>query len=126
MACNEPLLYLFNKETMIQETAEKFEGAVSIVFQVPKAGIFTTALLKFSQAPTTAENIIITFKSGKGTDFDTIIYEVDPSNPARTDIIYSPSVAIPLNEGDKIEITYANTDTRTIAVIIKGLDSSSF
>ena len=112
---------------MIQQTTQQFTGAVSISWgTVGVSAIFTTALIKFSAAPTTAENITITFKSGKGSDFDTVIYQLDPSTNSETDIIYSPDVALPLNKGDSVELVYLNTDARTISVILKGLDSSDF
>ena len=117
----------YNENIMIQQTTQQFTGAVSISWgTVGVSAIFTTALIKFSAAPTSAENITITFKSGKGSDFDTVIYQLDPSTNSETDIIYSPDVALPLNKGDAVELTYLNTDARTVSVILKGLDSSDF
>ena len=111
---------------MIQESKKIFTDAVSLSFSVPIAGIFSTALLKFSAAPSTSENITITFKSANGTEYDTIIYTFDPSDDGETNISYSPNVALPLRKGDSILIEYPNTDAATIGVTLKGLDSANF
>ena len=111
---------------MIQDKSEQFTGAVSLEYEVPIAGLFIAALVTFSAAPTTTENLTVTFKSRHGTAFDTVIHTIDPSTDSLTDIYYAPEAAVPLNKGDKILLEYTNTDTGTIGVTLKGLDSDRF
>ena len=118
---------LFNRtEIMIQEHVQEFNDAVNITFQVPISGIFTTALIHFNTAPTTAGDLLLTFKSTNGENYDTVLHTVDPSNPGITDIAYSPSTAIAMNKGDKILLTYPNANKRRVNVTLKGLDSANF
>lgn len=112
---------------MIQEVAEQFTEAVDLEWETPsKAGIFVLALITFDTAPTTSENITITFISKNGTAYDCRLHSIDPSLNSLTSVVYSPSAAIPMNTGDRIQVQYPNTDSRTVSVTLKGLDSSSF
>lgn len=100
--------------------------AVDISFSVPTAGMLIGVFIKFSQAPTSSENVVITFKSKHGTEYDTELYSVDPSTESLTNIAWYPDLAVPINRDDSIQVTYTNTDDRTIGVTMKGLDSSRF
>jgi len=68
-------------------------------------------LLKFSAAPTTAENITVTYKSHLGTAYDTVVFgDVKPMG-------YT-SIRIPcitgMQQGDSILVEYTNTDGNTV------------
>lgn len=67
--------------------------------------------LKFDAAPTTAENITITIKPAAGTVYDTVRETVDPIG--KTNVIFEDIEG--LVDGDKILVTYANTDDNTIS-----------
>ena len=111
---------------MIQEEVIKTNEAVDLSWSVPTAGVLVVALVKFSAAPTTSENLQIIFKSKHGTDYDVQLYSVDPSTDSLTQIVWFPDLPVPINKKDKIQVLYDNTDERTIVVTIKGLDSSRF
>ena len=111
---------------MIQEEIIKTEEAVDVSWGVPTAGILVAVMIKFSAAPGTSENLQVVFKSKHGTDYDVDLYSVDPSTESLTQIVWFPQLPVPINKGDKIQVLYDNTDTNTIGVTVKGLDSSRF
>ena len=113
---------------MIQEEVKTFLGSesVDLSWAVPTAGILVAVLVKFSAAPTTSENLQIIFKSKHGTSYDVELYSIDPSTDSLTQIVFYPDLAFPISKSDKIQVLYNNTDTGTIGVTIKGLDSSRF
>jgi len=112
---------------MIQKTLTvATTGAITATWEVPRAGLFTTALIAFNQAPGTTANINFTYKSAAGTNYDVIVHTINPASPATTEIHWSPSAAIPLLKGDKIEVTYSNPNNRRVNITLLGLDRSSF
>jgi hypothetical protein len=76
--------------------------------------------LAFSEAPTTSEDFEITLDSARGTEYDTLVYSVDPSAESATAIIQTEQTTdLPaLIYGDNIIISYANTDTKTWALTV--------
>jgi hypothetical protein len=75
--------------------------------------------VKFSSAPTTSEPLTISLNSVSGSDFDVLLYTVDPSVAALTSIVWVPDGgAMILLPGDSLDVAYTNTDTRTYGVIV--------
>ena len=111
---------------MITKSVESFKGAVKMEWTPPRAGLFVRAIVNFSAAPATSEDLTITHKSSNGDDYDDTVYSVDPSTGSLTQVRWVPNVAVPLTPGDKILLEYPNTDTRDIHVTLIGLDSSKF
>ena len=111
---------------MITKSAESFKGAVKMEWIPPRAGLFVRAIVNFSAAPTTSENLTITHKSSNGDGYDDEVYSVDPSTGRLTQVRWVPDVAVPLAPGDKILVEYANSNARNIHVTLIGLDSSAF
>ena len=111
---------------MITKSAKSFSGAVEMEWTPPRAGLFLRAIVNFSEAPTTSENLTITHKSSNGDDYDDEVHSVDPSTDSLTQVRWVPEVAIPLAPGDKILVEYANSDARNVHVTLIGLDSSAF
>ena len=110
---------------MIQESYKTFEGVpVELDWTVSVAGMWYAAMLKFDTAPTTAGDVQVIFKSGNGSDYDTILLTKDANG--ETDLFLAPTLEVPINNGDKITVAYANPDDRTIAVTIKGTNSSRY
>ena len=64
---------------MITKSVESFKGAVKMEWTPPRAGLFLRAIVNFSAAPATSENLTITHKSSNGDDYDDVVYSVDPS-----------------------------------------------
>ena len=73
---------------------------------------------KFNVAPTTAEEFTITLDAKAGSTYDVLLYTVDPSVTAVTDIYWQPDDAIYLEGGDAIDVAYANSDLRTYGIQI--------
>ena len=111
---------------MIQEEVLKTDEAIDMSWAVSTAGILVAVLVKFSVAPTTSEILQVIFKSKHGTDYDVVLYSVNPSTDSLTQIVWYPDLPVPINQSDKIQVLYANTNGGTIGVTIKGLDSSRF
>lgn len=111
---------------MITKSAESFKGAVEMEWIPPRAGLFLRAIVNFSAAPTTPENLTITHKSSTGDAYDDEVYSVDPSMDSLTWVRWVPNVAVPLVPGDKILVEYANSDSNNIHITLIGLDSSAF
>lgn len=70
-------------------------------------------LVHVSAAPTTSENLTVTLNSAEGAEHDAIIYTKDMSGV--TDIAYT-GINMPLVPGDKLAVTYTNSDDRTVGV----------
>ena len=111
---------------MITKSAKSFNGEVEMEWTPPRAGLFLRAIVNFSAAPTTSENLMITHKSSNGDGYDDEVYSVDPSTGRLTQVRWVPDVAVPLAPGDKILVEYANSNARNIHVTLIGLDSSAF
>ena len=73
---------------------------------------------QFSAAPTTAGSLTITLNARGGAAYDVLLYTVDPSTTALTDIVWWPDSSTFLEGGDAIDVAYTNTDTRTYGVQI--------
>ena len=73
---------------------------------------------KFSAAPTSAENFVITLNANAGAAYDVTLYSVDPAVDATTALVWFPDDSLLLEAGDSIDVTYTNTDTRTYGLQI--------
>ena len=72
----------------------------------------------FSAAPTTSENFTVTLDAHAGPAYDTLLYSLDVSAGATTDLLWMPDEEIFLEGGDEIDVAYTNTDVRTYGVQI--------
>ena len=111
---------------MITKSAKSFSGAVKMEWTPPRTGLFLRAIVNFSAAPATSENLTITHKSSNGDDYDDEVYSVDPSAGSLRQVRWVPDVAVPLAPDDKILVEYANSDSNNIHITLIGLDSSAF
>lgn len=68
-------------------------------------------LVHVNVAPTTSENLVLTLDSAAGPEHDAIIYSKDMAGIV--DIAYT-EINLPLVPGDRLYMTYANTDGRTV------------
>ena len=66
----------------------------------------------FSAAPTTSENFTIELDAAAGAIYDLLLYTLDPSAGATTDILWQPDEEIILGPGDAVDVTFANSDSR--------------
>jgi hypothetical protein len=68
--------------------------------------------LHLSSAPTTSENFTITLNSVAGAIYDTLLYSIDLSAAAVTDLVWMPDEEMFLQGGDAIDLAFTNTDAR--------------
>lgn len=97
-------------------------AAVSLSYTVPAGATFdlNSVTVKFSAAPTTAENLTIVLDSALGAAYDVTLYSVDPSATSATSIVWQPTATLYLSGGDVVTLAYANTDTRTWGATLAG------
>lgn len=94
-------------------------AAISSSFTAFSSVIVKQITIHFSSAPTTSENLVFGLDSNAGAAYDTLLYTVDPSESSITDLVWIPDDnAFVMIFGDEIDITYTNTDTRTIGISI--------
>ena len=75
-------------------------------FYCPRIG------LKLSATPSTSEEVVVTLDSHQGTAYDYVILAVDPSLSSGENVSFENITDV--KAGDKLKITYTNTDGRTI------------
>lgn len=95
---------------------------MSLSYTVPAGGTFdlNSVTIKFSAAPTTAEDLTVTLDSAIGAAYDAVLYKVDPSVTSATSIVWQPNAPLYLRPGDVVTLAYTNTDTRTWGATITG------
>lgn len=95
-------------------------AALNLSAAVPQSQAYQVISLSvnLSAAPTTAENLTVTLNSHYGAVYDVLLYSVDPSAGAITDIFWQPDEEIDLVGGDAIDVAYANTDVNTYGAVI--------
>ena len=64
----------------------------------------------FDAAPTTSENFTITLDDVNGSAYDVLLYTLDPSAAATTDIVWQPDQELMLATGDKVTVAFTKTD----------------
>lgn len=64
----------------------------------------------FVAAPTTSETYTIVWDNAAGAIFDLLLYTLDPSAGATTDILWQPDEELILVPGDAILVQFDNTD----------------
>jgi hypothetical protein len=94
-------------------------AAISSSFTAFNSVIIKQITIHFSSAPTTSENLVFALDAYEGAAYDTVVYTVDPSASSMTDLVWIPDDgAFVMIFGDEIDITYTNTDTRTIGISV--------
>ena len=72
----------------------------------------------FVSAPTTSENFTVELDSVHGAAYDLLLYSLDPSAGATTDIAWYPDEELFVVGGDSIDVTFAGTDNIGYGVVI--------
>ena len=75
--------------------------------------------LKLSAAASTSENVTVTLDSANGAAYDVILVAFDPSTLGGTSFVWVPDYVVTLGKGDKIVVTYTNTDARTYGLQVR-------
>jgi hypothetical protein len=71
----------------------------------------------FNLAPTTSENLTITLDDANGNPYDLLLYTLDVSAGATTDILWQPDEELMLVGGDAIDVAFVNSDARTYGLL---------
>ena len=102
--------------TYKRHTIQSTGGPLADTFgPVSSETFLDTLTIHFSSAPTTAGYFSLTLDSVDGAAYDTVLYRIDPSVTATTDV-FANNLGLLLVPGDALRTTYANADARTIGV----------
>lgn len=95
-------------------------AAMNLRLTVPQSHAYRIISLSvvYGAAPTTSENLTVTLNSHHGAVYDVLLYSVDPSAGATTDIFWQPDEEIDLVGDDAIDVAYANTDARLYGAVL--------
>ena len=90
-------------------------GAITRSMTVPTDSAYRliSVSCNFDVAPTTSENLTITYNSANGVAYDLLLYTLDVSAGATTDILWQPDEELMLVGGDAIDVAFTGTDART-------------
>ena len=94
-------------------------GAITRDLTVPFDSVYRliSVAVNFDVAPTTSENLTITLDDAAGNDYDLLLYTLDVSAGATTDILWQPDEELMLVGNDAIDVAFVNTDTRTYGLV---------
>jgi hypothetical protein len=92
-------------------------AAVSLSCNPQDQARIVSVSIRFASAPTTSEYLTITLNSNQGSDYDAVLFRVDPSVTSATSIVWNPCFAS-LISGDSIDIFYANTDKVKFGIVV--------
>jgi hypothetical protein len=76
---------------------------------------FVALTVHVDVAPTTADVFSVILDSRHGAEFDTTLYSITLSTASTVNVLKS-DFNLPLVVGDKLRVTFANTDKRTFGV----------
>ena len=71
----------------------------------------------FDIAPVTAEDFTITLDDANGNDYDLLLYTLDVSAGATTDILWQPDEELMLVPSDAVDVAYAGSDARNYGLV---------
>ncbi len=101
------------------KTAYSGTGAITRSMVVPSGTAYRliSVSLKLDIAPTTSENYTITLDDAYGNPFDVLLYSLDISAVAATDVLWQPDEELMLVGGDAIDVAFVNSDARTYGLV---------
>ena len=94
-------------------------GAIASTMTVPDGDVYRliSVSVNFNLAPTTSENLTITLDDAQGNAYDLLLYTLDVSAGATTDILWQPDQELMLVGGDAIDVVFPNSDSRTYGLL---------
>lgn len=96
-------------------------GAAALALSTTMASHFRLkeVTVHFNTAPTTAGNLTLTLNATDGAAYDTVIRKRDPAADGATDYSFEfEGDGLLCENGDEIDVAYANADARTYGVRI--------
>lgn len=93
-------------------------GLIADSYEV-EAGAYriVSVAINFNAAPTTSENLTITLDDKLGAQYDVLLYTLDPSAAATTDILWQPDQELMVVTGDVVTVDFANSDANVFGVV---------
>jgi hypothetical protein len=94
-------------------------GLIADSYTVTEPGAYRilSVAINFLAAPTTSENLTITLDDKLGEQYDVLLYTLDPSAAATTDILWQPSEELMVVTGDEVRVNFANSDANVFGVV---------
>ena len=94
-------------------------GPIAATMLVPAGDVYRilSVSCNFNIAPTSSEDFTITINDWYGSQYDLLIYTLDPSAASTTDILWQPDEELMLVGGDALDVAFDNTDGRTYGAI---------
>ena len=102
----------------ITKTNATGAAAIATSAAIAAGARLISVTVHFDIAPVAAGDYTVTLNANAGGAYDTLLYSVDPSVGSVTDIVYVPDGPLYLENGDAIDVVYANANTRTYGVQI--------
>ena len=113
------MTYNTDLDERLRVAAATNTGAISTSLVISDACYLHSVTCKFSSAPTTSENFVVTKNSVNGAAYDVPLLSEDPSSAAVTSIVQIWAEGeVVLQVGDSVDVTFTNTDARTYGVEI--------
>lgn len=113
---------IFVKETLSGTDVIVLNATGAVVMNTTTAIAAEFKLLKivchFSAAPVTSESLTVRLDSIAGAAYDTILYSLNPSLSAATDVVFLPDGDMKFKTGDELVVAFTNTDLRTYGLSI--------
>ena len=82
-------------------------------------GLLKAVIIHFDEAPTTSEELVISYTNETSDAYTAELYSEDPSENSTKDIVAEWDNGFVLDPGDAVKITYPNSDERTIGITVK-------
>jgi hypothetical protein len=94
-------------------------GAITRELVVPRDHAYrlVSVSVNFDIAPTTSENLTITLDDAYGNAYDLLLYTLDVSAGATTDVLWQPDEELMLVGGDAVDVAFVNSDARTYGLV---------
>ncbi len=105
----------------IVKTSETGNGAIDVSFAAIRACRLLSVTVVFDDTPTTLGDLLtVTMNSEAGSEYDVLMYCIDPAAVGAYDIIASDADwgLIHLVDGDSIDVAFQNDDRNTYGVQI--------
>lgn len=97
------------------------DSNIVVTWEVANEGACRSVLMHFDTAPTSAADVQVWIISPLGDDYSTMKHEVAATNETDISIDFDPPILVP--NGWKIEVRYANPDSRKIGITVIGVDN---
>jgi hypothetical protein len=82
----------------------------SITCPVGQAYRVISVSCKWAIAPTTSENFTLTLNANAGSQYDVLLYSVDPASGVVTDLLWQPDAELFVVGGDAIDAAFTGTE----------------